>query len=143
MPEGGQMFNLKIYQMKNLFLSIVIATTGFVSCSIAQTESFKTIETNEFQKMTENKDAVILDVRTPEEYAEGHLKNSTNINFNAADFEQQISKLDAKKTYLVYCRSGKRSANASGLMTSKGFKNVVNLKDGIIAWQEQGNEVVK
>lgn len=129
--------------MKNLFLSIIIATTGFVSCSLAQNESFKTVETKEFQKMTENKETVILDVRTPEEYAEGHLNNSTNIDVNSSDFEQQISKLDASKTYLVYCRSGKRSANASGLMTSKGFKNVVNLKGGITAWQEQGNEVVK
>lgn len=129
--------------MKNLFLSIIIATTGFVSCSLAQNESFKTVETKEFQKMTENKETVILDVRTPEEYAEGHLKNSTNIDVNSSDFEQQISKLDVNKTYLVYCRSGKRSANASGLMTSKGFKNVVNLKGGIMAWQEQENEVVK
>ena len=69
---------------------------------------------------------VLLDVRTPEEFAAGHLSNARNVNFRAADFAAQISQLDPTKTYVLYCASGNRSGKAAILMQEKGFKQVAN-----------------
>ncbi|QJX48495.1 rhodanese-like domain-containing protein [Hymenobacter taeanensis] len=69
---------------------------------------------------------VLLDVRTPEEYAAGHLSNAQNVNFRAADFTTQVSQLDPTKTYVLYCASGNRSGKATVLFQEKGFKNVIN-----------------
>lgn len=87
------------------------------------------------QKISNTPDAVILDVRTPEEFAGGFIANAVNIDYNGADFKEAIAKLDKNKTYLVYCLSGKRSASAAAYMRSNGFKNVINLEGGILAWQ--------
>lgn len=83
-----------------------------------------------------NKNAIVLDVRTPEEFAEGYIENAQNINYNGNNFKDEIAKLDKSKTYLVYCLSGKRSASAASYMRANGFKNVINLDGGILAWQQ-------
>ncbi len=70
---------------------------------------------------------VILDVRTPEEYREIHVKGSRNIDWNGPDFQDQIGKLDKNASYKVYCLSGNRSGRAMELMKSLGFKDVENL----------------
>jgi phage shock protein E len=69
---------------------------------------------------------VLLDVRTPEEFSSGHLRNARNINFRAADFATQVSQLDPTKTYVLYCASGNRSGKAAVLFQEKGIKNVIN-----------------
>lgn len=73
---------------------------------------------------------VILDVRTPEETAEGMIEGAEQLDYNADNFEAEIEKLDKEKTYLVYCRSGNRSGKACALMAEKGFKNLYNMKGG-------------
>lgn len=70
---------------------------------------------------------IVLDVRTPEEFNESHVKDSRNIDFLAPDFSKQISKLDKTKNYKLYCRSGNRSAKAMEIMKAQGFKNLENL----------------
>jgi rhodanese-related sulfurtransferase len=70
---------------------------------------------------------LILDVRTPDEYRETHVKGSRNIDFNQADFQERILQLDKNACYKVYCRSGNRSGRAMELMKSLGFKDVENL----------------
>jgi len=87
------------------------------------------------EKMKTSPDAVVLDVRTPGEFSGGFIAKATNVNFSDADFKSEISKLDKNKTYLVYCLSGKRSGAAAGYMRSIGFKDVINLEGGILAWQ--------
>ncbi|WP_141733917.1 rhodanese-like domain-containing protein [Oligoflexus tunisiensis] len=78
--------------------------------------------------MTASKDqTVILDVRTPEEYQDIHVKGSQNIDWNQADFKDRVLLLDKKACYKVYCRSGNRSGRAMELMKSLGFQNVENL----------------
>ena len=67
---------------------------------------------------------VIIDVRTPEEFASGHLEGAVNINLQAPDFEEQINALDKNGSYAVYCRSGNRSAEAVSLMENVGFTDV-------------------
>jgi rhodanese-related sulfurtransferase len=81
-----------------------------------------------------NHDAVLLDVRTPEEFEEGHLPGALNIDIRGYDFHEQIETLDPTKAYFVYCRSGGRSSAACKFMNSKGFQEVHNLAGGILAW---------
>ena len=90
-----------------------------------------------------NSDFVILDVRTPEEYSEGHIEGSINIDYYADDFENSLDELDKEKTYLVYCRSGRRSASARDIMSELGFKNIYNMSGGILDWQSADYPVVR
>src|SRR5690606_12269678 len=88
------------------------------------------------------KDIIVLDVRTGEEYKSGHLEGAVNIDvLDSTTFHNQIENLDKDKTYLVYCRSGKRSANAANIMNQKGFANVFNMKGGILAWEKKKYKV--
>ncbi len=101
-------------------------------------------EANELmQKNKTNPKFIIIDVRTPQEFAEGHIENAINIDFRAASFEAEISKLDRNKTYLVYCRSGNRSRGALEVMAKLDFKEVYHLLPGIIGWQNDSLPVVK
>ncbi len=84
----------------------------------------------------------IVDVRTPDEFASGHIANAINIDVESADFAQRIAGLDAKASYAVYCRSGNRSRTAVSQMTDAGFTNVVELADGISGWSGAGQPVV-
>ena len=85
---------------------------------------------------------VVLDVRTPDEFAEGHLPDAVNIDLESGDFAAQIDPLDHDATYAVYCRSGNRSAQALGIMQDAGFTDVAHLLGGIGAWQQAGGTVV-
>lgn len=98
--------------MKNIFLAIF---TLFALMTVS-TPSFAT-----------EKEVVILDVRTPEEFNTNHIEGSVNINFLGNDFKEQVSKLDKNKTYKLYCRSGNRSGKAMTLMNSIGFNHVENI----------------
>ena len=87
-----------------------------------------------FAGKMEAENTVLLDVRTPEEFAAGHIPNAINLNYNAPDFTEQVNKLDKSKTYLVYCKAGSRSAGAANIMSTNGFHTIYNLKGGIMAW---------
>ncbi len=81
--------------------------------------------------------AVLLDVRTPSEFAEGHLDGAININLESASFKSEIAKLDKTVPYFVYCRSGSRSAQATDIMRSEGFKSITELSGGIVSNQDK------
>jgi rhodanese-related sulfurtransferase len=85
---------------------------------------------------------VILDVRTAQEYDTGHLKGSINLDFKSPSFRDEIARLDRDEAYLLYCRTGRRSARAVMLMKSLGFKELYNLTNGIEQWQREGYEVI-
>lgn len=87
-------------------------------------------------------DLVVLDVRTSEEFAEGHLEGATMIDFYAPDFADRIAELDPDVPYLLYCRSGNRSGQAATLMRDLGFSDVADVDGGILAWTQAGNDVV-
>ena len=91
-------------------------------------------------KIADNK-VVVLDVRTPEEYAESHITNSINIDVLSDYFMADIAGLDKDAQYAIYCRSGKRSVDAATAMDELGF-STINLTGGIIAWQESNNEII-
>jgi len=90
-----------------------------------------------------NPDFIILDVRTPEEFADGHLANAVNIDFYAKTFRDELTKLDKSQTYLVYCRSGARSLSSAQIMEGLNFKEVYNLSGGIIGWKAEGMPTIK
>lgn len=82
-----------------------------------------------------NKKNVLLDVRTPEEFAEGHVPGAVNIDVKNPNFEEEIQKLDTKKNYFIYCKSGVRAKLATEKMQEKGFKNAKNFKDGMSTYK--------
>ncbi|MCP3855530.1 MAG: rhodanese-like domain-containing protein [Actinomycetia bacterium] len=83
-------------------------------------------------------DLVILDVRTPDEYEEGHIEGSIMLDFYEADFADRLAELDTDVPYLVYCRSGNRSGQTSQLMAKLGFASVYDVDGGVIAWADSG-----
>lgn len=93
------------------------------------------------EKMSQDKDAVILDVRTEEEVEDGYIPEAKNIDiYKGQEFIDEIEKLDRDKSYYVYCRSGKRSAQACTLMDQKGFKETYNLIGGFSEWKGEKEE---
>lgn len=85
---------------------------------------------------------VVLDVRTPEEFASGHLAGAVGLDFYAATFADDLAALDREAPYLLYCRSGNRSGQAREMMRSLGFAEVHEIAGGINAWVEAGLPVV-
>lgn len=79
---------------------------------------------------------VLIDVRSQGEVMSGKIRGARNIDIMRPDFKEKIGKLDKSKTYLMYCRSGRRSARACSIMAKQGFTKLVNLKGGYIAWDE-------
>jgi rhodanese-related sulfurtransferase len=86
---------------------------------------------------------VIIDVRTPEEYAGGHVEGATNLDFLAPDFDSRIRALDTNRTYFVYCHSGGRSADASSRMKAFGANAVYTLSGGLDSWEAEKLPLVK
>ncbi|MDO6519302.1 rhodanese-like domain-containing protein [Zobellia uliginosa] len=87
------------------------------------------------EQLEKDDNALILDVRTPEEVEEGYIPNSINIDFYLGqDFLNEIEKLDKSKNYYVYCRSGNRSGQACAIMNSVGIENTYNLEGGFMNW---------
>ena len=85
-----------------------------------------------------NPDFIILDVRTPEEVAEGYIKDAINIDYYSESFRDELNRLDKTQTYLIYCRSGARSGNARDIMAELNFREVYNILGGFIRWQAEG-----
>ena len=96
----------------------------------------KSIDVENFkQKIESDPDAIIIDVRTPEEEVEGIIEGSININIMDPSFMSKVMELDKNKNYYVFCRSGNRSGNACRFMEQNGL-NAINLEGGIQAWNE-------
>ena len=125
------------------FIFILLAALLTSYSSALAGEGFRDVEVKEaveiVAKEKANADFIILDVRTKSEYNDGHLTASRNIDIKSAAFREEIGKLDKGKTYLVYCRSGKRSKMAQEIMKELGFKNVLNMKEGFIGWADGEN----
>jgi rhodanese-related sulfurtransferase len=96
--------------------------------------NFSNISAAQFADLREKENHVVIDVRSPQELAEGSVPDHIMINLFDPNFRIEISKLDRDKTYLVYCRSGGRSGQACALMNQLGFLSVYNLAGGIGAW---------
>ena len=101
----------------------------------AQSPASRDISVSEAKTLLESNDAAqVIDVRTPEEFAAGHIEGATNINFLSDDFEAEIAKLDKSEPYLLHCKSGNRSAKALAEMERQGFENIAHMTDGYDGW---------
>jgi len=125
--------------MKKQFPAVVIlAFAAMITCWMACAPTSETgnelAGSRRFERLMNKSNTVVLDVRTPEEFKEGHLPNAVLLDFNGGVFDAEFEKMDRTKTYLVYCKSGRRSDKAASKMKATGFENVIQLKGGIQAW---------
>lgn len=131
-------------QIMNKFIIIFMAL--FTGClSSCGQQKFKTMDADEFEKAISSDSVQLVDVRTADEFWQGHIASPDvkNIDVQQPNFIQRASKeLDNGKTIAVYCRSGKRSAAAAGQLTEQGFK-VINLDGGILEWQQRGKPTAR
>lgn len=121
-----------------------MAILGLCSSVNAQNSvKFDNTDVSGFAKLITNPDEQILDVRTPAEFADGHIPGAVNIDIYSDNFmEDALKTLDPHRPVAVYCRSGKRSADAASRLAAKGY-HVTNLTGGILAWSEQKRQTVK
>lgn len=99
------------------------------------------LDVSQFAGKITGQSVIVLDVRTPTEFAEGRIANSINIDVLSDYFMADIAGLDKSVEYAIYCRSGKRSVDAATAMDEIGF-STLNLTGGIIAWQESNREII-
>lgn len=131
-------FNFMSYlKQKPGFVGAVFSLTVLFSChNIAAVHEGTLSDEAQVIKMLSSDSAVLMDVRTPEEVAEGFIPGtSVFIDYKSADFGNQIAALDTARTYIVYCRSGARSSAAVDYMKAHGFHHVYNCEGGILAWK--------
>lgn len=138
-----------------LGLSLGILVLGLVGCAVPNSlnipsngtftsqrlgvQAVTTIAVTEAYQWLQDPNAtfVVLDLRTPQEYAGGHLAKSTLMNFYDPGFKTALLDMNRHQPYIIYCQSGNRSGQALEQMRELGFKNVYNLKGGILAWSGQ------
>ncbi len=150
--------------MEKKFLLFALLMAGLVACTsnaqrareeasqeVVQAEAqadkapqaastFQNVDVEGFKELMKQPDVVILDVRTPQEVAQGAVQAAVNINLYDPDFDAKLEQLDKDKTYLVYCRSGRRSVTAANKMLEKGFRKVYNLVGGYNAWSAAAHQ---
>ena len=107
------------------------------------TKRFRNIDVAEWEKLRKDDSVVVLDVRTAEEFADGHMPGAINLDIRGGKFAETLAGLDKSKTYLVHCAVGGRSAKACGQMDGMKFDKVLNLSGGITAWEAAGHKAVK
>jgi len=130
-----------------LIVSAFLAGTALAKpkdCGAACEVPILTVNATEFSEYAQKNAVRIIDVRTPEEFTQGHLEKAVNADFNnKPQFESYLNSLDKNQTYMIYCRTGNRSTQALKLMEAEGFKNVINLEGGIQSWQAAGYSLEK
>lgn len=128
-------------------LVVGLVVTGGCARSEAPTQIIENITPQEaftlIQDNQNNPDFVIIDVRTAEEFAAGHLENVITIDFYSETFRDELNLLDKSKTYLIYCRSGNRSGQSLAIMEELNFREVYNMSGGIDQWFAEGLPIVK
>ena len=140
---------------KNLMISVflgaliigVLLTSGYIQTETNTAQSETQIQIIEnitpeeayilIQENKDNPNFVILDVRTPEEFLGEYIENAVNLDYYSDTFRNDLDKLDKNKTYLIYCRSGRRSENALNIMKELDFREVYNMLGGVVKWKSE------
>ncbi|MBC8125162.1 MAG: rhodanese-like domain-containing protein [Candidatus Kapabacteria bacterium] len=120
--------------MKTLLLALTFLSISAI-CAFSGTS--RNITTASAQRMSKGKNIVILDVRTPEEYAKGHLVDALLMNFYDKTFANQLKALPRQKTVIIYCKSGRRSTETLAMMKKLGFQKAYNMIGGFDAWSKE------
>jgi rhodanese-related sulfurtransferase len=116
-------------------ICLALTVAAFAADANKDNKAARRVDVQEFASLIGNTNAVLLDVRTAEEYKEGHIKDARNVDIHSADFAAKIAELDKSRTYLVYCAAGGRSAQACKKMSQMGFANLVDLASGFSGWK--------
>jgi rhodanese-related sulfurtransferase len=126
-------------------MNLTLSTLFFVLVATqVEAQQAKMLAATDFdKKMNTTKDKTVLDVRTRDEYNQGHLANAVLLDYYASDFKNSVSKLDKSKPVFVYCKGGGRSGSSCEILKDLGFKEVYDLQGGIIDWKKAGRLVVK
>ena len=125
-------------------LSAVVAASAaaLLLAACGGTSAVQTVDAATFATQTQTAGVTVIDVRTPDEFAAGHIANAINIDVEGGNFDAGIADLDKAATYAVYCHSGRRSLIAANTMADAGFTSIYNLDGGIISWADSGNQLV-
>lgn len=126
---------MKRFFLFSLFLILIVA------CKETKSEQIRVVTAEEMQNILDLEEVQLIDVRTPEEFNDGHIKNAQNINFYSDTFEEDILKLDKSKPVILYCKSGRRSAACSEKLVEAGFVKIYDLKGGITQWKHQDLQI--
>lgn len=127
--------------MKNKVLIYCFALFALAfSCKEEPQSEIKMVSPEEMQSLLELDDIQLVDVRTAEEYEQGYIEKSQNIDITSPTFDEDIVKLDKSKPIVVYCRSGKRSAKCSEKLKDAGFVKIYDLEGGFEKWKFKGHE---
>ena len=127
-------------------LLLAMLSDGAIFAQEAKTDArpaVKQIDLQQFDQMRTQKDTVVLDVRTAQEYKQGHVPGSVNIDINDPQFHKKVDELDKSKTYLLHCARGVRSARAAKMMSPMGFDHLFDFHGGFEEWKKSGKSVEK
>lgn len=124
--------------VKLLFALLLIMGLQACNSSNAQTAQIKRITNDELKELLSNSSVQLVDVRTPQEYNQGHIGDAQLIDFMRPDFKEKVSKLDKDQPIVVYCAVGGRSYQSTEVLKSLGFKEIYDLKRGIAGWAQAG-----
>jgi rhodanese-related sulfurtransferase len=122
---------------------VALIASALLLAGCSSSPSAMDLSVTEFSAKAAESGVVTLDVRTPGEFAEGHIEGARLIDFQSGNFENEIATLDKNATYAVYCRSGNRSGQAVKVMQDAGFTNVFNMNGGVIEWANAGLPLVR
>ncbi len=152
------MMKIKNLNILIVLLVAIVTTTSCAKNTVKTTETnsvaettvkpvqkknpIKRVNATEFKTETEGKEVQLVDVRTPNEFNEGHIENAENVNVFDKNFMEQMAKYKKDTPVYVYCRSGGRSMKAAKKLKAEGY-NVVNLDGGFMGWSAKGFKAVK
>lgn len=132
------------WPVKSLLLVLGIATAGCQAQNTTKEVVNIDVNVADFELIMDTiPDGLLLDVRTDNEFAQGHLRGAQQIDFYRDDFADALEKLDKDQPVFIYCRSGNRSGKAAKQMKAMGFSAVYNLEGGIGAWSKRGKPIAK
>ena len=137
--------------MNKIFIVVLVCSVAVFSCDrpsstdnsesklLGDSQIIRSIDSRGAKSLLDSDEEIILlDVRTPEEYEEGHLAGAKNINFHDSNFAKQIKQLNPNQKYMLYCAVGGRSGKSLKIMEEMGFKEVYNVSEGFKELREQG-----
>lgn len=128
--------------MRKLTVLVLTLAVTVAACGSAAEGTVTLVDAEASEQLIEStRDLVVLDVRTPEEVADGALPGAINIDLSSPEFTRQVAELDRNVPYFVYCRSGNRSAQAVRIMQDLGFTEIYELDGGILDWTEAGGRL--
>jgi rhodanese-related sulfurtransferase len=127
-----------------MIVLLVFFLSGCNTWKKSKTFSYEEVSCSGFvSKINSDKDYILVDVRTPKEYRNGHMQNAVNISYFHSWFSDSIQKLDHSKTIYMYCQTQHRSPLASRKMKKMGFRKIVDLKGGFMKWENNHMPIVK